>query len=249
MAPDLFADGPDPGDPEVERLRQDFTDQLAIRTRFYDDYLLDSVAGGCTQVVLLGVGLDTRVFRLAWPRSVRAFELDLPAVLSFKQAVLDAERANALCTRVPVAVDLSEDWSRSLLDAGFDPDVPTAWTAEGLLSYLTNEQSETLLLRASRLSARASRIAVEAARIDDDATLVQARSLDSLAPIAAMWQGGLSEEPGTWFEAHGWDVEWHDRVRLATRYGRPIRDSSTGGYLIALPVCRVTHATRRSLRG
>jgi hypothetical protein len=25
-------------------LRQDFTDQLAIRTRFYDDYLLDSVA-------------------------------------------------------------------------------------------------------------------------------------------------------------------------------------------------------------
>ena len=97
-APDIFADGPDPGDPEIERLRLAFTDQLAIRTRFYDDYVLAATRAGCTQIVLLGAGLDTRAFRLDWPESVRVFELDLPQVFEFKRAVLDAHGAVATCT-------------------------------------------------------------------------------------------------------------------------------------------------------
>jgi methyltransferase (TIGR00027 family) len=41
-----------------------------IRTRFFGDYLLAACIAGCTQMVLLAAGLDTRVFRLPWPDDV-----------------------------------------------------------------------------------------------------------------------------------------------------------------------------------
>ena len=41
-----------------------------IRTRFFDDYLLDATARGIRQVVLLAAGLDTRAYRLRWPPGV-----------------------------------------------------------------------------------------------------------------------------------------------------------------------------------
>jgi methyltransferase (TIGR00027 family) len=37
-----------------------FQARVAIRTRFYDDYLLAACAAGCRQVVLLAAGMDTR---------------------------------------------------------------------------------------------------------------------------------------------------------------------------------------------
>ena len=57
---------------------------VAIRTRFYDDYLLEACAAGCRQVVILAAGLDARAFRLDWPAETRVFELDLPELFVFK---------------------------------------------------------------------------------------------------------------------------------------------------------------------
>ncbi|MER6798560.1 SAM-dependent methyltransferase, partial [Amycolatopsis mediterranei] len=119
-----------------------FYPQVVIRTRFYDDYLLGA---GCAQVVLLAAGLDTRAFRLAWPDGTRLFELDLPEVLAFKDEVLGRHGAEPACARVVVPADLREDWAAALREAGFDPAVPTAWLAEGLLMYLTPEEAERLL--------------------------------------------------------------------------------------------------------
>lgn len=65
-----------------------FSSAGVVRTRFYDDYLLAAARAGCRQVVLLAAGLDTRAFRLMWPAGVTVFELDLPAVLGFKDRVL-----------------------------------------------------------------------------------------------------------------------------------------------------------------
>ena len=77
--------------------------RIAIRTRFFDDAVLDAIEGGGDgraapsewQVVLLGAGLDTRAWRLA-PRSrdgidgrCRAvFEVDVPEVLGHKASVM-----------------------------------------------------------------------------------------------------------------------------------------------------------------
>jgi O-methyltransferase involved in polyketide biosynthesis len=37
--PDAFAEGPEPGDPEITALAEAFRAHMAVRTRFYDDYL------------------------------------------------------------------------------------------------------------------------------------------------------------------------------------------------------------------
>jgi len=85
---------------------------MAVRTRFYDEYLLAACADGFRQVVLLGAGLDTRAFRLDWPAGVRLFELDLPELCAFKEEVLAQEDARSRCSRQVVAVDVREDWCR-----------------------------------------------------------------------------------------------------------------------------------------
>ena len=41
-------------------------------------------------MVLVAAGLDTRAYRLQWPTGVHLYELDLPEVLTFKEAVLAA---------------------------------------------------------------------------------------------------------------------------------------------------------------
>src|SRR5215468_7274243 len=96
---------------------------IAVRTRFYDTYLLQATGQGCRQVVLLAAGLDARAYRLDFPPGVRLFELDLPAVLSFKQRVLTEQTPT--CERIAVPVDLSGDWREPLLQAGFNPAVAT----------------------------------------------------------------------------------------------------------------------------
>src|SRR5205823_2732807 len=93
---------------------------LAIRTRFYDDYLLDACAAGAHQIVLLAAGLDSRAFRLDWPPGVRLFELDLPELFRFKESVLAARGVVANCERVTIGVDLRAGWATPLAAAGFD---------------------------------------------------------------------------------------------------------------------------------
>ena len=48
-----------------------------------------------------------------------------------------------------------------MLDNGFDPGQPTAWTAEGLLIYLPPEAQDLLFDRIDELSAPGSRVATE----------------------------------------------------------------------------------------
>lgn len=93
---------------------------MVIRTRFFDDYLIDAAAAGVGQVVLLAAGLDTRAFRLPWPDDVRVFELDLPEVLTFKAQVLSRSGGAPRCVRTVLPVDLCSDWRGALAEAGHD---------------------------------------------------------------------------------------------------------------------------------
>ncbi|WP_235486681.1 SAM-dependent methyltransferase, partial [Frankia sp. AvcI1] len=88
------------------------------RTRFFDDYLTRAADAGQRQFVLLAAGLDTRAHRLSWPAGTRLFEVDLPEMLTFKQAVLDTRHATARAERITVPADLAGDWSSALTRAG-----------------------------------------------------------------------------------------------------------------------------------
>jgi methyltransferase (TIGR00027 family) len=231
--PDAFTEGPEPGDPEITAIVEAFRAHMAVRTRFYDDYLRTACDQRCQQVVLLAAGLDTRAFRLHWRDGVRFFEIDLPEVLSFKDVVLTEQHATPRCTRITVSIDLRDEWPMALIDAGFDVDLPSAWTAEGLLAYLSDDEAVRLLTCVSHLSSPDSHLALETARVADDATLSHARDLPALDQITTMWKGGLQQDATDWLEQHGWRVEKHDRQALSAAYGRPAADGSTGEFLTA----------------
>jgi methyltransferase (TIGR00027 family) len=232
-APPLFPDLPSlDDDPELAALKDAFHAGIAIRTRFYDDFLVAACAAGCRQVVILAAGLDTRAFRLDWPAETRVFELDLPNLFAFKESVLTQQHATPKCTRRVVAVDLRDDWPTQLVAAGFEPDLPSAWTAEGLLAYLSNDDAARLLTSIGDQSATGSELSFEYDDFAADSTLSQVRAMPGMEEVASLWEGGLAEPPGDWLRSRGWQVRTHDRASLARSYRRPLADA-TGGFVTA----------------
>ncbi|TQS29895.1 SAM-dependent methyltransferase [Microbispora sp. KK1-11] len=227
-AEDLAALGP------LASLGAVFAFHGVLRTRFFDDYLIAATAAGCPQVVLLAAGLDTRAFRLPWPGGVRVFELDLPEVLAFKEAVLDRADALPACERKAVPADLRARWAGELVAAGFDHAVPTAWLAEGLLLYLTADEATRLLTEVGELSRPGSRLAFEHGGIADPALLAQARGMPAMDEYASLWREGPGEDAPGWLSRHGWQSQVHDRAEVAASYGRPVPGPSSGGFLTAI---------------
>jgi methyltransferase (TIGR00027 family) len=221
-----------------------FSAYAVIRTRFYDDFLTAATAAGSRQVVLLAAGLDTRAFRLAWPTGTRVFELDLPGVLAFKEAVLGARGAVPRCERVTVPADLREDWPVRLTAAGFDPAEPATWLAEGLIIYLTAGEAGRLFSMVGDLSVPGGRLAFEHDPAGLDTMTARARQIPAMRAYASLWKGGLGDPPG-WLAGHGWRPEFHRLTALGRAYGRPVVDSASSGFLTAVRVASVARGSSR----
>src|ERR1044072_4102692 len=107
--------------------------------------------------------LDSRAYRLQWPVGTVVYEVDQPQVIAFKTKALADIGAEPTAERRVVAIDLRFDWPAALKEAGFGPEKPTAWSAEGLLGYLPPEAQDNLLDTITTLSAQGSRVATESA--------------------------------------------------------------------------------------
>ena len=140
---------------------QALTDGVAVRTKYFDDYLLTAVRSGVRQVVILASGLDSRAYRLDWPAGTTVYEIDQPQVIEFKTTTLADLGAQPTATRRTVPIDLRADWPAALRVAGLDTGAPTAWLAEGLLIYLPSEAQDRLFDNITTLSAPGSAIATE----------------------------------------------------------------------------------------
>jgi methyltransferase (TIGR00027 family) len=174
---------------------QPMTDLLAARTRYFDDFLSDATASGIRQVVILASGLDARGYRMTWPPGTVVYEIDVPDVLSFKaRTLLDMGAAPAAAVRHAPA-DLRDDWPTALRVAGFEPDEPSAWIAEGLLPFLPSDAQDRLLDDITALSAGATRLACEVVSRQPDRPEDSERPLD---PVTQRWR------------EHGFDVEFGD---------------------------------------
>ncbi|GAA4535255.1 class I SAM-dependent methyltransferase [Amycolatopsis samaneae] len=172
-------------------------DVAKVRTRFYDEFFLDAVNAGVTQAVILASGLDSRAYRLAWPAGTVVYEVDQPQVVDFKTRTLAELGAAPTADRRVAAVDLRDDWPTALRAAGFDPALPTAWSAEGLLGYLPPEAQDRLLDTITELSAPGSRVATESRPSPRPGE--EDRTKEGLRRISERWR------------AHGFDT---DMVRL-----------------------------------
>lgn len=224
-------------DEEFRALHEMSRDYQAVRTHYFDDFFHAAMRAGIRQVVILAAGLDSRAYRLQWPAGTTVFEIDQPKVLEYKTSTLDAHGAQPLARRVPVPVDLRNDWPAALADAGFDATAPTAWLAEGLLPYLPAEAQDRLFQLVTAHSAAGSRIAVEAfsmdltaqadhqriARRERSARMRELSGIDIDVDTLTYADGNRADAAG-WLADHGWRVDAVPSEVEMTRLGRPAPD-------------------------
>ncbi len=116
------------------------------RTRYIDDTVRDALAGGITQVVILGAGYDTRPYRLPGIDRARVFELDLPGVQADKKNRLQRHLGKLPdhVTFVPIDFD-TQSLDTVLPGAGFSPAQPAIFIWEAVTQYLTEEAVRKVL--------------------------------------------------------------------------------------------------------
>ncbi|MCV7092210.1 SAM-dependent methyltransferase [Mycobacterium interjectum] len=191
--------------------------EIAIRTRFFDEALLDAQRGGASQVVILAAGMDARAYRLPWRRGTTVYEVDQPGVIATKEQRLAG--APARSRRVAVGIDLADDWPKALLSQGFTSSATTVWLIEGLLQYLDAPAVDTLFARVDALSAPGDVLLYNVI----GQTLLGAPFLQStqqyMRRLGAPWTFG-TDAPAALVERHGWSAAVTDVAEPGTRWHR-----------------------------
>ncbi|BBX18524.1 SAM-dependent methyltransferase [Mycolicibacterium duvalii] len=188
-------------------------EQIAVRTRFFDDFFAEAGRAGITQAVILAAGLDARAYRLDWPKGTVVFEVDQPDVIEFKTQVLAEDGAQPKAEHRTVGIDLRDDWAAALREHGFDPSAPTAWIAEGLLIYLPPDAQDRLLDHITALSAPGSRLATEhmdAKALTGEwarAMTERARRHGSDVNLEELFYNGPRTSAAEHLRAQGWEVD------------------------------------------
>ncbi|MGA9489899.1 MAG: class I SAM-dependent methyltransferase [Mycobacterium sp.] len=182
---------------------QRMTHNMAVRTKFFDEFFVDATNAGIRQAVILASGLDARAYRLPWADGTTVYEIDQPQVIEFKSRTLAELGAQPTAHRRAVAVDLRDDWPAALQAAGFDPGQPSAWSAEGLLGYLPPDAQDRLLDTITELSAPGSRIATESGPTREPAH--EDRVKERMRTVSQRWR------------KHGLDLDMTELVYFGDR--------------------------------
>ena len=230
------------GNEDVPFTLQQRREQIAVRTRFFDDFFRTATTAGIRQAVILAAGLDARAYRLPWPGGTVVFEVDQPEVIAFKSTTLAQLGAEPTAERRPVGVDLRDDWPTALRDNFFDTTAPTAWIAEGLLPYLPPEAQDRLLDNITALSAPSSLLATENMTDMSPFTDERARAWRSSwhkhglnIDVADLVWDGTRRQAAEHLMSTGWRVTRHTTEQLYAANG------------FALPQHEAIAAFRRSI--
>jgi methyltransferase (TIGR00027 family) len=225
--------------------RRAMNEQIAVRTRFFDEFFVQATESGIRQAVILASGLDTRAYRLPWPAGTKVFEIDQPQVIAFKTRTLADLGAEPTAQRTTVSIDLREDWPAALIEAGFDPQQPTAWSAEGLLVYLPPDAQDRLFDNIANLSAPGSRIATEHMDMRDvpadwaERLTERSKRIGSNINLAELFYTGDRNPAADYLEANGWriDIRTTEQAYAAQGFEVPKDElasfGSGSGYLTA----------------
>ena len=214
--------------PETAAQFKSNIDEMAVRTKFFDDYFVGAGESGVRQAVILAAGLDSRAYRLPWADGTVVYEVDQPDVIEFKTRTLADLGATPTAERRTVAIDLREDWPAAMRAAGLDPDRPTAWCAEGLLIYLPQEAQDRLFDNIHELSAPGSTVATEFVPgmrdFDPESARAAADTFSRLGlemDMPSLISHGERTSAADYLAAKGWQMTGVPRTELFARYGLP----------------------------
>lgn len=181
---------------------------VAARTLHIDRFLAD--AEEIQQVVLLGVGLDMRPFRIAQHgRAVTTFELDLPVMLEERRIVVSNLSSGANAKRFMLGTDFRQAQISQVLNQcrAFDSKRPTLVIFEGCSMYLSKYENMQLMLSV-RKSLKNPRSAVWADMVSE-AVVEDANGIPEISEfLTRMEQLGESfifgcDDPASFLQACG----------------------------------------------
>jgi methyltransferase (TIGR00027 family) len=189
----------------------------AARTYLFDNFLSREIQGGTDLVVNLAAGLDARPYRMQLPATLRWAEVDLPEILSYKEAILANEKPR--CQLERIRLDLSDGPARRTLLAELDcRATKVVVLAEGLLLYFTSTEVRSL---AEDLAAAAH---FESWIIDlvspGQLRLMQHTTGKQLSEAGAAFKFGPPEGPN-FFVPHGWEpTDVQGLLKTAAQFNR-----------------------------
>jgi len=201
----------------TEGMRNPMGDWIMVpRTRYGDDLLRDAyMRNHCRQLVLLGAGMDARAYRMQGMPELRVFEVDQQTTFDVKEPLLRGEQL-LVKSRRTVGTDFRERnrWVKDLLTqqidgsdysvsntlTTFDSSVPTVWLLEGLLMYLSMDDTIALMQNIKYLSAPGSVVfhdAVSERYIDQGIVVGGAPFIGGSDDYAGLWHthAGFSTTP------------------------------------------------------
>lgn len=204
------------------------TRYIAVRTKFMDDLIQSALAQAqYQQVVILGAGLDTRAYRLAWAPGTTVYEVDSPEVLNYKAQVL--QNVSPACTYQPIAGNLTlphSEWATAILNAGYQTTLQTIWLLEGVVMYLQEEEVHRLLQILSALSAAGSLLGIDGVKVGSIVAGQQAREAKR-GRVVRHWQFG-HDAPQQLLARYGWVANVSEPQEVEAGYGRYLKSMPIG---------------------
>ena len=132
---------------QYEQMMPGVNGAIVARIRFIDEYLLECIAAGLKQLVVIGAGFDTRAYRFEEVKeNVRVFEVDHPVTQQVK-----VEKIKKIFVTLPDHVIYlpvifgADRFDRKLLENGYNPKLKTLFIVEGLLMYVPPPAVDGLL--------------------------------------------------------------------------------------------------------
>lgn len=147
---------------------------VQARAAWVDGHIDRAVEEGCTQIVILGPGFESKslLMGVKYPW-VKFFEVDAPEIIAKKKKMINgmmAKPPGPIPEIMPCLIPL--DWSNgsalisNLTANGFNPEMKCVCVMEGLMPHLTHSQAMELLADVAALSAPASIVLWDFLHID-----------------------------------------------------------------------------------
>ncbi len=196
---------------------------LRARTAFFDRVVVNALGRHVAQIVVVGAGYDGRALRYGAP-GVRWWEVDRSVTQADKESRLSRLGIAAEnVTFVPLDLD-DGGLADALTDAGFEPDTPSLFIAEGITPYLKAETIRSLFQELRAVATVGTRLAISLRRPDADPA-ARAHFEAGVAALGEPAIGSLTAEnaEAVLAECRWKPVELKERTRAA-------------GFVVAAPV-------------